>query len=103
MVQQTNFPVSNTPFVDLQDSDGNDLQGRLTKEARTLLRTIWLASAGAPQQTGWGASTTGVQKGPLTPYTGGTTPANMAAQIALLTDLVGTLVNALEGYGILKN
>ena len=95
MVQNTNFPVSNTPFT--------DENGRLVKEARTLLRSMWQHSAGAPNQLGWVPSATTVEQGPLAPYTGGTTPANMAAQITLLTNLVGTLVNALENYGILEN
>lgn len=95
MAQSTNFPISGTPLF--------NEDGTLTKQGSTLLRALWLASAGAPQQTGWALSTTAVQQGPLAPYTGGTTPANMAAQLVLLTDLVGTLVNALESYGVLKN
>lgn len=103
MAQQTNFPVSNTPFVDATLDDGTKIDGRLTKEARTLLRTIWLSGPGAPQQTGWANSTTTSNQGPLADYAGGTTPANMAAQIALLTQVVGTLINALEARGILQD
>lgn len=100
--QNTNFPVSNTPFTEVLDSDGKTLDGKLTKEARTLLRTLWLAGPGAPVQSGWPNNTTTSAKGPLADYAGGTTPANMAAQIALLTEVVGTLINALGAYGILK-
>lgn len=93
--QQTNFPVAGTAFV---NSDGT-----LTKQGSTLLRTLWLAGAGAPQQTGWGNSTTTSNKGPLANYTGGTSTTNLAAQVALLTDVVGTLINALRAYGILQD
>jgi len=95
MAQQTNFPVANFKWA--------DENGQLTKEARTLLRTIWLASAGAPNQTGWANSTTTVNKGPLGNYSGSTTPAVMAAQISLLTQVLGTLINALGSYGILND
>lgn len=93
MAQQTNFPVSNFPFT--EDN------GKLSKEARTLLRTIWLASAGAPNQPGWTASTTTVNQGPLANYSGSAVPADLAAQVAVLTQVVGTLINALASYGIL--
>lgn len=96
MSQQTNFPISNSAFVDKET-------GFLTKEGRTLLRALWVAGPGAPVQTGWGGSTTTSSQGPLANYTGGTTPANMAAQIALLTDVVGTLINALIARGTLSN
>ena len=95
MAQQTNFPVAGTAFV--------NPDGTLTKQGSTLLRSIWLASAGAPQQTGWGANTASPSQGPLANYTGGTSTANLAAQVVLLTQVVGTLINALEAYGILKN
>lgn len=95
MAQQTNFPISNFQFT--------DSNGQLTKEARTLLRTIWLAGAGAPKQMGWQAVTTASQKGPIGPYSGSAVPADLAAQVTFLTNLVGTLVGALESYGILEN
>jgi hypothetical protein len=95
MAQNTNFPVSNTPFT--------DENGRLTKEARTLLRTLWLAGPGAPRQTGWPAATTSVNKGPVVPYSGSAVPADLATQVTFLTNLVGTLVNALASYGILED
>lgn len=93
MTQQTNFPVSNFPFT--------DADGRLSKEGRTLLRTLWLAGAGAPQQTGWTPGTTTVDKGPLVNYSGSAVPADLAAQVTLLTKVLGTLINALADYGIL--
>lgn len=93
MTQQTNFPVSNFPFT--------DADGRLSKEGRTLLRTLWLAGAGAPQQTGWTPGTTTVDKGPLANYSGSAVPADLAAQVTLLTKVLGTLINALADYGIL--
>lgn len=92
---QTNFPVANFKW--------SDENGQLTKEARTLLRALWTASAGAPMQMGWGTSTTTVTKGPLANYSGSTTPAVMAAQISLLTEVLGTLINALGSYGILND
>lgn len=91
---QTNFPVSNTPFT--------DENGRLTKEARTLLLALWKSSAGAPIQSGWPANTTTINQGPLADYSGSVVAANMAAQITLLTQVVGTLINALADYGILE-
>lgn len=93
MTQQTNFPVSNFPFV--------DAEGRLSKEGRTLLRTLWLASAGAPQQTGWTPGTTTVNQGPLADYGGSAVPADLAVQVVVLTEVLGTLINALASYGIL--
>lgn len=93
MTQQTNFPVSNFPFT--------DADGRLSKEGRTLLRTLWLASAGAPQQTGWTPGTTTENKGPLADYGGSVVPADLAAQVEVLTEVLGTLINALASYGIL--
>lgn len=95
MAQQTNFPIAGSSFV--------NPDGTLTKQGSTLLRTIWLASAGAPQQKGWAKATTTVNQGPLANYTGGTSTANLAAQVALLTELVGTLINALAAYGILQD
>ena len=95
MAQQTNFPVAGTAFV--------NADGTLTKQGSTLLRSLWLAGAGAPQQTGWAKNTTSIAQGPLANYTGGTSTANLAAQVALLTEIVGTLINALAAYGILKD
>lgn len=96
MTQQTNFPISNSAFVDQQT-------GFLTKEGRTLLRALWVAGPGAPVQKGWGGGTASASQGPLSNYTGGTTPTNMAAQIVLLTDVVGTLINALIAKGTLSS
>lgn len=95
MAQQTNFPVSNFPFT--------DENGRLSKQARTLLRTMWLASAGAPIQSGWANNTTTLNQGPLANYSGSVAPAALAAQVAILTQMVGTLINALGAYGILED
>ena len=95
MAQQTNFPVAGTAFV--------NADGTLTKQGSTLLRSLWLAGAGASQQTGWAKNTTSTSQGPLANYTGGTSTANLAAQVALLTEVVGTLINALAAYGILKD
>ena len=95
MGQQTNFPVAGTAFV--------NPDGTLTKQGSTLLRTIWLAGAGAPQQTGWAPNTAGVSKGPLGNYTGGTSTTALASQVALLTEVVSTLINALAAYGILQD
>ncbi len=92
---QTNFPISNTPFT-----DGND---RLTKEARTLLLALWRSGPGAPMQAGWAPATTAVQQGPVVPYSGSVAPADLAAQVTFLTNLVGTLLNALVDYGILED
>ena len=95
MAQQTNFPIAGALFV--------NADGTLTKQGSTFLRTLWLASAGAPQQTGWAKSTTSVAQGPLANYSGSAVPADLATQVALLTQVVGTLINALTAYGILKD
>jgi hypothetical protein len=95
MSQQTNFPIAGATFV--------NPDGTLTKQGSTLLRSLWLASAGAPQQTGWAKSTATENQGPLANYTGGTNTTDLAAQVALLTEVVGALINALASYGILQD
>lgn len=95
MAQQTNFPIAGSKFV--------NPDGTLTKQGSTLLRTIWLASAGAPQQKGWAKNTASVNQGPLGDYTGGTNTTDLAAQVVLLTEIVSTLINALATYGILQD
>lgn len=95
MTQQTNFPIAGAIFV--------NPDGTLTKQGSTFLRTLWLASAGAPQQTGWAPATTTENQGPLANYGGSVVPADLAAQMVLLTEIVGTLINALAAYGILQD